>query len=281
MSYKTLLVFLDSSEDSPARFDAACSLAAHHDAHLSALAMTQRVMPVIASGIGAATAVMDVGQLQEAREKAHALALDADQRLTARSQLGDVRWISQELAVLREVAAVHGRHSDLIIVGPSSNDTNTYLREAAFEGALFSSGRPVLLLPSNWKGSPMMDNILVAWDASREAARALSDATPLIKRAKSVMVVVVDPDPGRQDFGDSPGDDIATVLARHCSNVELAKIPSSGRSVAQALQAKAADTAADLIVMGGYGHSRLRESLFGGVTREMVESTPVPVLISH
>lgn len=281
MSYKTLLVFLDSSEDSASRFDAACDLAAHYDAHLSALAMTQRVLPVLASGIGAATAVMDVGQLQEAREKAHALALEADQRLTARSQLGDVRWISQDLAVLREVAALHGRQADLIIVGPSSNDTNALLRESAFEGALFSSGRPVLLLPSQWQGAPSMDNIVVAWDASREAARALSVATPLIEKAKSVTIVVVDPEPGRQGFGENPGDDIATVMARHCKNVELAKIPSGGLSVAEALQAKAADVAADLIVMGGYGHSRLRESLFGGVTREMVERAPVPVLMSH
>ena len=281
MSYKTLLVLLDFSDDSTARLDAACDFAASNDAHLSALAMTQRVVPVVASGIGAATAVMDVGQQEEARKKAQLIAGEADKHIAARSQLGDVRWISQELFVLREVTAVHGRQSDLIIAGPPSDEANSFLREAAFEGALFSSGRPVLLLPSNWQGSPNLNNILVAWDASREAARALSDAAPLIEKAKSITVAVVDPEPGHQGFGENPGHDIATVLARHCSNVELSKIPSGGSSVAQALQAKAADIAADLIIMGGYGHSRLRESLFGGVTRDMVKSPQLPVLISH
>ena len=281
MSYKTLLVLLDSSHDSITRLDSACNLAANFGAHLSALAMTQRVVPVVAAGIGAATAVMDVGQQEEARKEAQLLAVEADKHLAARSQLGDVRWSSQELFVLREVAAIHGRQSDLIIAGPPSDDRNTHIREAAFEGALFSSGRPVLLLPSNWQGTPNLENILVAWDASREAARALSDAAPLIEKAKSITVAVVDPEPGHQGFGDNPGNDIATVLSRHCNKVELDTIPNGGSGVAQALQTKAADIAADLIVMGGYGHSRLRDSLFGGVTRDMVQSSRVPVLISH
>lgn len=226
-------------------------------------------------------AEIDVRQMEEAREQAQSIARDADSRMSANSQLGDVRWISQELFGLQEAAAIHGRQSDLVIAGQPTDDQNQYLREAVFEGALFSSGRPVLLLPSNWQSTAAMDNILVAWDASREAARALSDAAPLIDQAKSITVAVVDPKPGHQGFGDDPGNDIATVLARHCSNVELATIPSSGSSIAEALLTRAADIAADLVVMGGYGHSRFRESLFGGVTREMIERTELPLLLSH
>ena len=281
MSYKTLLVFLDAAGDSPVRLDAACDLAAIHHAHLSALAMSQRITPYIASGVGAAAIEIDVGQIEESREQAQSIAKAASERLAAKSQLGDTRWISQELFGLREAAAIHGRQSDLIIAGQPTGDQCTYLREAVFEGALFSSGRPVLLLPSNWHGPPKLENILVAWDASKEAAGALSKAAPIVDEAKSITVAIVDPEPGQQGFGEDPGNEVATVLSRHCNNVELAKIPSSGGSKAQALLTKAADVAANVIVMGGYGHSRFRESLFGGVTREMIERTKLPLLLSH
>ena len=281
MSYKTLLVYLDAAEDSSARLDAACDLAGVHDAHLSVLAMSQRVMPYVVSGVGAVAVEIDVGQIEESREEAQAISKAASESLAAKSLLGDARWISQELSGLREAAAINGRQSDLVIAGQPTGDSWTSLREAAFEGALFSSGRPVLLLPSNWHGPPALDNVLVAWDASKEAARALSCAAPIVDQAKSITVAIVDPEPGQHGFGEDPGTEVATILSRHCGNVELVKLPSSGSSIAHVLLTKAADVAANVIVMGGYGHSRFRESLFGGVTREMVERTRLPIMMSH
>ena len=281
MSYKTLLVYLDAAEDSAVRLDAACGLAAHFGAHLSALAMSPQLPAYVASGVGAAAVEINVRQFEESREQAQAIANAASKRLVEKSQLGDTRWVSQELFGLREIAAIHGRQSDLILAGQPTQDQWNHLREVAFEGALYSSGRPVMLLPSNWHGSAVLDNVLVAWDASKEAARALSSAAPILDQAKSVTVAIVDPEPWHQGFGEDPGNEVATVLSRHCKNVELTKIPSSGSSIAQALMAKADDVSANLIVMGGYGHSRFRESLFGGVTREMVERTKLPLFMSH
>jgi nucleotide-binding universal stress UspA family protein len=124
-------------------------------------------------------------------------------------------------------------------------------------------------------------HVVVAWDASSQSARTLSDAAPFLESAEETTVVVVDPEPGNQGFGVDPGADIAPVLARHCSNVILDRIPSSGASIAQALLTRTIDASGDLIVMGCYGHSSLRESLLGGVTRDMIEQTTIPILLSH
>jgi len=283
VSFKTMLVFMDESEDSSVRLDAACSLAELHGAHLSALAMSQQIATYLAAGIdgGASAAAIDVGLMEEARSKAQSVATAAQKSIDARGLLGDARWVSHESFGLREAAGLHGRHADLVIVGQPLENLSLGLREAAFEGALFSSGRPVLVAPSNWQGPVKMRHVVVAWDASKEVARAVGDAAPIIEQAERVFVVIVDPEPGFDGLGEDPGADIAAVLARHCSNVELDRVPSSGGGVAQAVLNRTTDAAGDLIVMGGYGHSQFRESIFGGATREIIRQTTIPVLMSH
>ena len=149
------------------------------------------------------------------------------------------------------------------------------------EGALLSSGRPVLLIPTGRKQPINVRHVVVAWDASKESARALGDAAPFLDAAERVTIVVVDPMPGQESFGPDPGADIAPVLARHCNRVELDRMPSSGASIAEVILGRAVDGDGDLIVMGGYGHSLLRETVFGGVTRQMIHDTTVPLLLSH
>lgn len=276
-----MLVLLDQSEDSTARLDAACGLAEVHGAHLNALAMVQQIAPYVPAGLDAGAAVIDVGQIEETRQQAQTVASDAGQRIGARGILGEARWASHEAFGLREAAAMHGRHADLTIAGQPASDHCLTLREAALEGALLSSGRPVLLVPANWHGPINVRHAVVAWDASKEAARALSDAALFLDRADKTTIVVVDPMPGQAGFGPDPGADIAPVLARHCGNVELDSIPSSGASIAESVLGRAIDAGGDLIVMGGYGHSLLRESVFGGVTRQMIHETTIPLLLSH
>ena len=281
MSLKTILVLLDECEDSTARLDVACSLADAHGAHLSALAMSQQHATYTGAGLDAGAAMVDVGQVEESRKQAQSIASAAKKHIDARGILGEARWMSHEAFGLREAAGVQGRHADLTIAGQPAEGFSPYLREAVLEGALFSSGRPVLLVPAQWDKALKASHVIVAWDASRQAARALSDAALFLDRAANTTIVIVDPKPGYEGFGPDPGADIAAVLARHCSKVALDRIPSAGASVAEALLARAADTASDLIVMGGYGHSVLRESVFGGVSREMIEKTTVPLLLSH
>ncbi|MGH6943153.1 MAG: universal stress protein, partial [Geminicoccaceae bacterium] len=122
---------------------------------------------------------------------------------------------------------------------------------------------------------------VVAWDASRAAARAVSDALPLLERAKSVTVVSVNPRPNLFGHGEVPGADIALHLARHGLKVEVHRLEARDIDTANAILSYVADAGCDLLVMGGYGHSRLRELVLGGVTRTMLGEMTVPVLMAH
>lgn len=281
MSIKTILVLLDDSDDSSARLDVACSLAEAHGAHLNALALSQQISTYVAADIHAGAAMIDVGQIEESRKQAQAVASSAKEYMAGRGILGEARWASHEAFGLREVAGIHGRHAELIIAGQPIDDVNEDLRDTVLEAALFSSGRPVLMVPAGWKKPITASHIIVAWDASRQAARALNDAALFLDHAANTTVVIVDPKPGYDSIGPDPGADIATVLSRHGSKVAVDRIPSAGASVAQALLSRTAATGSDLIVMGAYGHSVWRETVFGGVSREMIQTTAVPLLLSH
>jgi nucleotide-binding universal stress UspA family protein len=146
------------------------------------------------------------------------------------------------------------------------------------EAALFETGRPALVVPYSQKGGVKLDRIMLCWDGSRSAARAASDAMPFLERAGTVEVVIVT----EHSKGDeTPGADIAQHLARHGLAVEVKLIVAPDAKTADVLLSHAADTSADLLVLGGYGHSRLREFVLGGVTRSILEAMTVPALMSH
>lgn len=149
----------------------------------------------------------------------------------------------------------------------------------AFEGALFSSGRPVLLLPPDWAGEALGRRIMVAWKGGREAARAVADAAPFLQEADEVFVVTIDAK--SEGEGTLPGKAIVESLARRGVKVELRNADGLGRSAEEALLTQARDIGADLIVMGGYGQSRLREFVFGGVTRALTRTSPIALMLSH
>jgi nucleotide-binding universal stress UspA family protein len=154
-------------------------------------------------------------------------------------------------------------------------------RTAVFEGALFGSGRPVLMTPPDWNGETIGKRILVAWNGKRESARALADAMPFLESADHVILATIDAKPDVSGVGPAPGADIAAHLARHGVKVELRNLDGLGGDAADMLIAEARASDADLIVMGGYGRPRLSEYVFGGVTRTMAAKSPVPVLMSH
>ena len=147
------------------------------------------------------------------------------------------------------------------------------------EAALFGSGRPVLIVPYIQQAGLKLDRVLVCWDGSRTAARATADALPLLAKAETTEVITVTDGAGDQD--EIPGFDIAKHLARHGIKVELKRIVRGDVDVPNIILSHAADTSADLIVMGGYGHSRLREFVLGGATRGLLQSMTVPTFMSH
>src|SRR5262249_37066669 len=165
---------------------------------------------------------------------------------------------------------------DLAVVGqdePEGERSDTPVAE----GALFESGRPLILVPYIHKAGLKLDRVMVCWDGSRPAARAVADAMPLLTRAGQVDVVIVE----QVKSDEMPGADVAAHLARHGLKVTVERVARGDVDVKDALLNYAADSAADMIVMGGYGHSRMREFILGGVTRGMLASMTVPTLMSH
>jgi nucleotide-binding universal stress UspA family protein len=147
------------------------------------------------------------------------------------------------------------------------------------ETALFESGRPLLIVPYIQVAGLKLDRVMVCWDGSRSAARAVGDAMPFLLRAKVTEITIVSVERAKSD--EMPGADIAHHLARHGAKVEVNRITSGDIDIANTILSRAADASADLLVMGGYGHSRMREFILGGVTRAILASMTVPVLMSH
>ncbi|MGH6682892.1 MAG: universal stress protein, partial [Pseudolabrys sp.] len=167
---------------------------------------------------------------------------------------------------------------DLAIVGQPER-SKTAAAEVVDEGVLFESGRPVIFVPYIQEADLKLDRVMVCWDGSRAAARAIADAMPFLHKAKQVEIVIVDGKLGKD--GDIPGADLGQHLARHGQKVTVKRIIAPDIDVSSAILSYAADSNADMIVMGGYGHSRLREFILGGVTRGILESMTVPTLMSH
>jgi nucleotide-binding universal stress UspA family protein len=170
------------------------------------------------------------------------------------------------------------RRFDLAIIGQTDPEANS-VEEIIAENTLFESGRPMIVVPYIQKQPLKLDLVMVCWDGSRPAARAIADAMPFLEKAKRVELVIVTNEHGKKD--EIEGADMGQHLARHGLKVEVKRIDGGGIDVADALLSHASDSGADFIVMGGYGHSRLREFILGGVTQSMLRSLTVPALLSH
>lgn len=247
------------------------------DAHLSVLVMGLAPIPATFGPPMAAT--WPIAWEEEMAElKASVATLQA--ALESQGISKSVDWDYCDLGAADDVIGQHGRYCDLTVIGPDLA-SSPQLRAKALEGALFSSARPVLLLPGSAKPSLSPRRILVGWDASQEAARAVRESLEMLRSADQVTVAVVDPEPGLLGHGEEPGADLAAYLARHGAKVTVARLPREGRATADVLRRHVVDTAADLLVLGAYGHSRLRDWILGGVTRSMVAEPPVPVFMAR
>ncbi|HEY1361874.1 MAG TPA: universal stress protein [Xanthobacteraceae bacterium] len=170
-----------------------------------------------------------------------------------------------------------GRRFDLSILQQNEPGKPSY-QDLLIEAALFDSGRPLLIVPYIQTAGFSLDHVLVCWDASRNAARAIGDAVPMLARAKAIEVVTIG---SGSDTEEIPGFDIAHHLARHGLKVELKSIVAPDLDVSSSILSHAADVSADFIVMGGYGHSRMREFILGGATRGLLASMTIPTFMSH
>ena len=177
--------------------------------------------------------------------------------------------------------AVHARYCDLVVMGQVDPQTSVPGGRHMADDVVLSSGRPVLVVPYIGANGSVGDKVVVAWDAGRESTRAVNDALPILSAAKTVTVLSVNPRIDLEGHGEQPGADIALHLARHGCKVEVNHLESREISIGDTILSFLADRGTDLLVMGGYGHSRWREVVLGGVTRHISEHMTVPVFMSH
>ncbi|MDQ1079977.1 universal stress protein [Pseudoroseomonas cervicalis] len=277
---KDILLHLDSSEASAERLRLAAMLARRHEAHLTGLFVIDLPWPVFA-GDGAATAALSAA-MRRARETAEVQAAQAEAafRETLRREGLQGEWRRPE-GDTAAVVALHARYADLVVLGQPQPGGAAPMAGLVLGEALFGSGRPLLVVPYAGRFEALGREVLVGWNASAQASRALHDALPLLQAAARISILSVNPERGPDAHGAEPGADIARHLARHGLSVTAEQLVTPEIAEADTLLNRAAELGADLLVLGGYGHSRLRELVLGGVTRRLLREMTVPVLLSH
>ena len=281
MAYKSLLTVATSPEGLLTTVTAAAQIAQTMDAHLDALALgvdrTQVGYSHVGSGALLIAAAMDRAEA-EAREAEAALnAAIGAQAPTVRSS---VESVVAQLGALTEVVAARARYSDLVVLPLPYGKSRRVEDEAVTEAALFEGMAPVLIVPASGMKSSDPKRILIAWNQSREALVAARRAMPFLRRAEAVQIVVIDPPvhgPERSD----PGGLLCQFLVRHGIRAEVTVLARTLPRVSEVLVRQARDFDAGLLVMGAYGHSRFREAILGGATRDMLERAEIPVFLAH
>jgi nucleotide-binding universal stress UspA family protein len=273
---KDILVNLSygTSQDGVSNY--ALSVAETFGAHIMGTAFAYD--PVMASGFGLSANFIRVQQA-EAQERAESAAAAFDEATRRAGVSAETRRIEAGIGDVPTQFAHIARRFDLSVIGQFQGDRDHPTTNIVIEAALFESGRPVLIVPSIQKDRLKLDHVMACWDGSRAAARAVADAMPFLTRSGKASIVVANTQSAKSV--DLPGADIATHLTRHGVNVTIERMPVSKIDASNAILSYAADTNPDLIVMGGYGHSRLREFILGGTTRGMLASMTKPTLMSH
>jgi nucleotide-binding universal stress UspA family protein len=274
---KDLVVNLTVGADRDPATQFAVSIAEAFEAHIAGIAFAYDpvITPTVMDGLSA-------GWVDAQRAENHAAAQKAVDRFEAAAKLqglsAEHRIIEASLGKAASLFGRMARRFDLTVVGQMDPE-RMVPDDLMIEAALFESGRPMVVVPYIQKDGLKLDRVLVCWDGSRSAARAIADSLPFLKRGKLIEIVMVATGSGKAD--ELPGVDLGEHLARHDLVVEVKRLVAADIDVSNVVLSYAADCAADFIVMGGYGHSRLREFVLGGATRGILQSMTVPVLMAH
>jgi len=221
-----------------------------------------------------------VAQMMEESEKAALAAIERFDAAAKRSMLSaEHRLLKAAGTGAPMILALLARRFDLSVLMQSEPDGVD--NDDMIETSLFESGRPLIVVPYIQKEGLKLDHVVCCWDGSRAAARAINDALPLLAKATAVDLLIVQNEKTNTAPNEIRGAEMAKHLARHDAKVEIVTVPAADIDVADAILSYVADISGTLIVMGGYGHARLRELILGGVTRDMLKSMTVPVFMSH
>jgi nucleotide-binding universal stress UspA family protein len=284
MSLKTVLVHLETEAAAVSVAKTALNLAKSFSAHLIGL----HVVPD--AFISAAVPPEVVGELLEAQREANRAAgkrvADSFAQVIAGQDVSsEWRLIEAHFEPVATVAMRHGREADLVVLAQPDQSINLIDGIGATEEVMLGLGRPALIVPSQSQLQTVGKRILLAWNGSRESARAVFDSLPMLKKAENVRILTAGPDKGGlwagTDGDPAPAAGIAAALARHGVKCEIARAAAPSSDVAHDLLSETQSAGCDLLVMGGYGHWRLREIVFGGATKGVLKNAKVPVLMSH
>ncbi len=276
MTFKTILAVI-GARDAATDVDKAIDLAREHDAHLSVLVVGAALQPVMAD-YPVAAAWLD--QRQKDIDDLLDVHHDAEHRCRKNGISFDIDSMFDDRFILESNIGARAMYADLVLLGNGVRGDKG-LRKSVMAGAAFNAGTPLLLLPQTGGASLTPKTVLLAWNSRPEAARAAKAALNMLVAAAVVHVVLVDPDSSYFGNGGEPGADIAAFLARHGVRVMVEQVTSSGRDVEAVLTQHGREIGCDMIVMGAYGHSRLRESIFGGVTASILDACPLPVFLAR
>lgn len=277
MALKDILVHVDSSRAMAGRVEAAAGLARVHGAHLTGLYVIE--LPVLPSY---AEAQIPARIIEAQRAAFSAAAAAAEKQFE--SIVGDA-GISAEWRCVEDrrvdALALHAHYVDLLVAGQADEGDPECVSHGLADQLALASGRPVMVIPAAGVTGPIGRNIVVAWNARREAVRAISDAMPLLESAERVTVVCINAKDADPDNAGIPGADIGLHLARHGIDTQTSSLFGAPAAIGELLLQAVEDESADLLVMGAYGHSRFREIILGGVTAHVLAHTRVPTLLSH
>ena len=273
-----IALFIDGRTQTAGILEFAGTLAQEHGARLISVFMRPEPTATTPEMFARGEGILNVIDAHQAQTE----GIEADYR----GQFDDVvrrhgirsEWRS--LPYLSSEVAVHAYYADLVVIARPESPGQAAGPPGLAESLVLSSGRPIIVFPPRGKGSRLR-RILLAWNATRESIRAVGDALPLLVKAETVEVLVVDHQRRAEGHGQEPGADIAHHLARHGAQVEVTRLSSGGKDVGRLLLSQAAAFGADLLVMGAYGHTQLREWMFGGVTRTVLYEADLPVLMSR
>lgn len=282
MHFKTILTVVTDMQAAKAQIATAANIARAADAHLEILCVgVDRVQP--GYYFEGASAIVVRESIERAQQEAETTLAEVNALMAG----DDIRW-SSEAAVaqfggLGSIVALRARFADLVVQRKPYGDGQGVEAEAAVEAAIFDAGTPVLVVPSEGLtpgGGRLARKVVLAWNQGQEALNAARAALPVLKAADLVNIVVIDPPPHGPERSD-PGGALSQWLARHGVKTEVSVLARTMPRISDILARHCADVSADLLVMGAYGHSRFREAILGGATRNTLEQSKIPVLMAR
>ena len=280
MTYKTICVSLNDIVGNDAMFAAAAFLGRTFEAHIAGVYIVPAPQYYPGSGIDLMPVVFD-GARKFFHEKAEGVRAAFESAMQNESVLFSFVAVQSDTWDIAAAFVAESASADLLLCKNVSEKSSSGLEADFVERIVVSTGRPVLIVPGAGVTSLRAGETIVGWNGSREAARAAFDALPLLKAADKVRVTVVDPQKIGHMRGKIPGADLAGNLARHGVNAVAESYPTNGQDPGEALLEHARDIGASLVVLGAYGHSRMREFILGGATNSVLAQMDRPVLMSH